>query len=274
MRGFTPPGSPVLSVVADVDLAVVGPMARSAADLTLALDVVAGPDDEPATGYRLALPPPRHAAPKDFRVFVIDEHPLAPTSQVVRGALDHLVERLARLGSRIGRTSERLPDIARVTTLWGELLMAFAGADMPEDDYRRASESPTPGLTMSHRDWIHADRMRAAFALQWRQFFRDWDVLLCPVMPTPAFAHDHREMDERRIDVDGKAIRYTEQSMWIGLATLTGLPSTAMPIGRSGEGLPIGMQIVGPYLEDRTTIAFAEMVEREFGGFVAPASYS
>jgi len=58
--------------------------------------------------------------------------------------------------------------------------------------------------------------------------------------------------------------------MWNGNATLAGLPSTAMPIALSGEGLPIGMQIIGPYLEDRMTIAFAALLEREFGGFVPP----
>jgi amidase len=77
-------------------------------------------------------------------------------------------------------------------------------------------------------------------------------------------------MDGRRISVDGRDVPYGDQAMWPSIATLTGLPATAMPIGRSDDGLPIGMQIIGPHLEDRTTIAFAELVEREFGGFVAP----
>jgi amidase len=129
------------------------------------------------------------------------------------------------------------------------------------------------GSVMSHGEWIKTDRIRVGIAHQWRRFFREWDVLLCPVMPTPAFSHDHSEMNARRISIDGTEVPYGDQSMWLGMATLTGLPSTAMPIGRSDEGLPIGMQIIGPYLEDRTTIAFAELVEREFGGFVAPPGF-
>ncbi|WP_280154736.1 amidase [Piscinibacter sp. XHJ-5] len=274
LRGFAPPGTPSLSVGVDVDLAVAGPMARSAADLALALDVLAGPDEQPAVAYRLALPPPRHDALKDHRVFVVDQHPMVPTSQAVRSALDGVVERLAQQGARIGRQSGLLPDVAQVTTLWARLLFAFSGADMPEDDYRRArsaaGDDPSAALAMSHRDWIHADRERVAVAHQWRQFFGEWDVLLCPVLPTPAFVHDHRPMEQRRLEVDGKSIRYTEQSMWLGLATLTGLPSTTMPIGLGDEGLPIGMQIVGPFLEDRTTLAFAQALERELGPWRSP----
>ena len=70
--------------------------------------------------------------------------------------------------------------------------------------------------------------------------------------------------------MDGKQIDYNEQAVWAGIATLPGLPATAAPIDRTEAGLPIGVQIIGPYLEDRTTIAFAELIEREFGGFVPP----
>jgi amidase len=89
-------------------------------------------------------------------------------------------------------------------------------------------------------------------------------------MPTQASAHDHGDREARQISVDGRQVPYADQSMWSSVATLTGLPATAMPIGRSDDGLPIGMQIIGPYLEDRTTIAFADLAERELGGFVAP----
>jgi len=116
--------------------------------------------------------------------------------------------------------------------------------------------------------------MRAGVAHQWRQVFREWDVVLCPVLPTPAFPHDHRDMNARSIVIDGKEIPYADQGIWSSVATLTGLPATVMPIGRSHDGLPIGIQIVGPYLEDRTTIAFAELAEREFGGFIAPPGFA
>ena len=89
-------------------------------------------------------------------------------------------------------------------------------------------------------------------------------------MPTTAFAHDQADIHGRVLDVDGVTMPYDAQSMWSSVASLTGNPATAMPIGTDHGGLPIGMQIVGPFLEDRTTLAFAGLVEREFGGFVAP----
>ena len=287
MRGSAPPGTPALSVDAKVDLAVVGPMARSAGDLALALEVVAGPDDAEAVGYKLVMAPPRYADLRSFRVLVLDHHPLVPTANAVRSALGKVADGLARAGSKVARTSALLPDLTLVSHTFGQLLMSFTNANLPDDAYQglqaaAATLSPddvSPSAmslrasVMSHRDWIRADRIRAFVAHQWRQFFREWDVVLCPVMPTPAFPHDHRDMSARRILIDGKETSYADQGLWSSLATLTGLPATAMPIGRSDDGLPIGMQIVGPYLEDRTTIAFADLAEHEFGGFVAPPGF-
>lgn len=262
MRGCAPPGSPVLSVGGNIDLAVVGPMARSAADLALALDVIAGPDDADAVAYRLALPPARQTALEAFRVLLLDEHPMAPTSNAVRASLRRMGDNLARAGCRVERTSPLLPDLGHVASLWGQLMWALISADIPGD-----------ATGISHRDWIHADRARMGVAHRWRDFFQQWDVILCPVMPTPAFLHDHGDIETRRLRVDDLEIPYKDQSAWSSIATLTGLPATAMPIGLSEEGLPIGMQIIGPRLEDRTTIAFAQAVEREFGGFVAPPGF-
>jgi amidase len=288
MRGSAgPPGSPSLSVPVRVDLAVAGPMARSAGDLALALDVIAGPDEADAVAYKLVLPPSRHTDLKDFRVLVVDDHPLLPTAGIVRSALDNLADRLAKSGVKVAVTSPLLPDLARVGRAFTQLLMAFFGADMPADVYarRQSAAAALPpddvGLTatdlrgsvMSYREWVRTDRIRTGIADRWRRLFREWDVVLCPAMPTPAFAHDHSDKNARRISVDGKEVPYGDQIMWNGIATLPGLPATAMPIGLSDEGLPIGMQVIGPYLEDRTTIAFAELVEREFGGFVAPPAF-
>jgi amidase len=288
IRGQAPPGTPALSVNAKVDLAVVGPMARSAADLALTLDVVAGPDDDEAVAYKLALPAARHADLKSFRVLVLDQHPLVPTANVVCSALGKVADHLARAGSKVERTSPLLPDLTLVSNTFGQLLMSLIAANFPDDAYQGLqasvaalrSDDLSPSAirlranVMTHRDWIRTDRMRTFLAHQWRQFFRDWDVILCPVLPTPAFPHDHREMSARRITIDGKEFPYADQNVWSGLATLTGLPATAMPIGRSDDNLPIGMQIIGPYLEDRTTIAFAQQAEREFGGFIAPPAFA
>ena len=139
---------------------------------------------------------------------------------------------------------------------------------------RSLAAERTRGAVMSHRDWLAADGARAQLQQQWSELFREWDVVLCPAMPTPAFLHDHSSpIETRHILIDGKSYSYLDaQIVWGELAATPGLPATVAPIDRSESGLPIGVQIIGPYLEDRTTIAFAEFLEREFGGFEQPTA--
>lgn len=284
-RGHVPPG--VDALPNNIDLAVVGPMARSAADLALALDLIAGPD-ELAVAYRLALPAPRHTGLRGFRVLVIDTHPIIPADGATRAALNGLADNLARAGADVARASPLVPDLARMAGIYTELLCSIFGADMPIEAYRRIQDQVATlasddtsldalrarGTVLTHRDWIRADRVRIALAARWRELFAAFDVVVCPVMPTPAFPHDHSpEQRTRRISIDGAEHPYVDQIVWPGIATLIGLPATSAPIGRSPAGLPIGVQIIGPYLEDRTPIAFAGLIEREFGGFVAPPGF-
>ena len=277
------------TVQRESDLAVVGPMARSAADLDLALAVTAGPDEEGnGIAYRLALPAPRHARLRDFRVLIIDDHPSLPTAHTVRAALGNLAERLARAGVKVADTTPLLPDLSESTKLYMHLLFAALAERWPAETYSEAQAAAealssddhslfaerSRGAVLSHREWAIADMARIKLRQQWNALFREWDVVLCPSMPTPAFPHDHSTpMSARVVDIDGKQFPYFDQLAWPEIATTPGLPATAVPVALSDAGLPIGVQIVGPYLEDRTTIAFAGLVEREFGGFVVPPGY-
>lgn len=249
--------------------------------------MLAGPDEREAAAYRLALPPPRHHALEDFQALIIDTHPLVPTSATVCGAVERLSNRLVRAGVKVARESPLLPDLAASLRVYSLLLYSFVGYGRPAEFYgqmegaraRLRSDDETPealwirGVTLSHRDWLDAILARDRLRREWRNLFGKYDVVVCPVMPTPAFPHDHAPADgPRTIDVDGKQVDYNAQAVWGGIATLPGLPATAVPIDRCEAGLPIGVQIIGPYLEDRTTIAFAELSEREFGGFVPPAA--
>jgi amidase len=288
MRGHAPPGTPELSVAIDIELGMGGPLARCTDDLVLALDVLAGPDDAQAAAYRLVLPPARHEHLRDFRVLVLRNHPLVPISNEVGTAMERFANDLRSAGATVADTSPLLPDLTQIAETFSWLLMALLGAGFPdvayasrkeraarlraEDNSREATQARA--LVSSHRDWFRAQRNRAAISHQWRQLFREWDVVICPVLPTTAFLHDDAEMDQRVIDVDGKRISYGLQAAWSGPASLSGLPATAMPIGLGSSGLPVGVQIIGPYLEDRTTLAFAKLAEREFGGFQAPPGFS
>ncbi len=286
-RGHVPPGLPSWTGVRD--LAVIGPMARSVDDLVLALDIIAGPD-EAADGraYRLALPPARGEKLSDFRVLVIAEHPLLPTSAAVAAALDRLSKQLVSAGADVGHETLLLPDRAASAKLYVKLLNAFLSAGMPDALYQeiRSAADSIPaadqslaaelmrGALMSHRDWLRADFAREGLKQQWRARFQNFDVVLCPPAATPAFPHDHTEpQTDRKIAVDGKEFPYLQQLVWADPATTCGLPATVVPIAMA-DGLPIGVQIIGPEYEDRTPLAFPRLVEREFGAFVVPPGYA
>jgi amidase len=287
-RGHTPPPLPPLPF--NRDLSVVGPMARSAADLSLLLDVIAGPDPiEAGKAYSLSLPPARHAALRDFRILLIDSDPVLPTDKDVRAGIERLASHLGKAGVNVTRQSPLLPDFAASSRLYLRILMSLMGANFPPEvvaGARAAAAELSPddvslraerlrGITLSHRDWIAADSGRTRLNAQWRKLFESFDAVICPIMPTPAYPHDRasEQQETRRIGIDGKDYPYPDQLAWPGIATLPGLPSTAIPTGFAADGLPVGVQIVGPFLEDRTPLKLAELIEREFGGFVPPKMF-
>jgi amidase len=283
-RGHIPPPLPALPI--DRDLGVIGPMARCAADLSLLLDVIAGPDPlEAGKAFSLSLPAPRHGQLKDFRVLVIDGDPLMPVDAAVRAAIEKLAAKLGKSGATVARESPLWPDLASSSHLFMRLLFSFLAIGFTPDEYAGAAKAAAAlpsdaknlqaerlrGIALSHRDWLMADGARASRRAQWRALFEGFDAVICPIMPTPAFPHDHStDQEKRRIVIDGKEFPYVDQMVWLGIANLTGLPATAIPLGLSPEGLPIGVQIIGPWLEDRTPLRLAELIEREFGGFVPP----
>jgi amidase len=278
-RGHVPPGTSG----GTPDLAVVGPLARSASDLSFVFDVLAGPDVLEATGYRLALPPPRRDRLDAYRVLVIDSHPLLPSDRDVRGAIGRLADRLRAAGAHVATASDLLPDLTELARAFIALLMPVVFARMPAErlDAIAAqvaalpSDADTPeawslrAAVSSHRDWLAADAVRVRAAYRWHALFKTFDVVLFPPMPTAAFPQDERG-GERTIDIDGTAYHYDLQMVYASLATSTGLPATTIPLERNGAGLPVGVSIIGPFLEDRTTLRFAELIEAEFGGFVPP----
>ncbi|OEU90367.1 amidase [Streptomyces abyssalis] len=283
-RGMVPPSEPALPV--DLDLAVVGPMARSARDLTLLLDVMAGPD--PLTlgvAYHVTLPPPRHERLRDFRVLVLDEHPLIPTGSAVRAGVNRVADALVDGGARVERHSPLLPDLTEAATLYMQLLFSSSVARFPVEAYeqlrtraaglsthdRSLDAARLRGMVCSHRDWIEVNNRRELHRHGWRQLFGEFDAVVCPITPTPAFPHDHNpDLLERRLNIDGVEHPYFDQLVWAGLATMSGLPATAIPAGRFSEGLPVGVQLIGPMFEDRTTLQLADLLEQQIGGFQAP----
>jgi amidase len=287
-RGHLPPALPPLPL--ERDLLVIGPMARCAADLSLLLDAIAGPDPlEGGKAYSLSLPAARHRDLKDFRVLMIDGDPLMPADAVVRAAIERLAANLGKSGAKLERASPLWPDLASSSRLFMRLLFSFLAIGFLPEDYAGAIKAAAAlpadakglqaerlrGIALSHRDWLMADGARASLRAQWRVLFESFDAAICPVMPTQAFPHDHSaDQEQRSLVIDGKEFSYVDQIAWPGIANLTGLPATAIPLGLSPDGLPVGAQIIGPWLEDRTPIKLAELIEREFGGFVPPPDFN
>ncbi len=267
------------------DLAVSGPMARTAADLDFALGILAGPDLEMADGYRVALAPPRHATLKDYRVLVVDEHPLVPTQREIRDAVVRFADKLDKTGAKVAWSSNLVPDLALAGHVYVQLLGAETNNRAPAH-LRRAMEEAAaklaPGddslhairlrnINLTHRDWVALDEQRFRIKAQWRRLFESFDVVIGPPLSTAAFRHDFNpDQGAKRADIDGKEIVYVDQLVWPGVATLAGLPATVAPIDRTQDGLPIGLHIMGAAFADRTTIGFAGLIEREFGGFTPP----
>ena len=246
--GMAPPGPPGVPV-AMTGLTAVGPLARSAADLRLALQVTAGPEGSEAKALSWRLPAPRHRNLADFRIrFVLDD-PTAPVSSEVVDALSSTIDAITAAGATVVEGWPDGMDPAAQFRDFGFHLDAFFA--LQGDG------------ALSHKAFIEADNRRLATRAAWARCFDDVDVFLCPTNSTPAFPHDERPFDERTFDTSHGPRPYHEQFFWTAHASLSGLPAASAPIGTTPSGLPVGMQIIGPHFEDDTVLTFAETV-REF----------
>lgn len=282
-RGHALPGLEV-----EPDLAVVGPMARSAEDLAMGLELTAAPSQLNGPGWQLALPQPRAKSLKNFRIAVWATDDLAASSNAVRNRVATLAENLARLGATVSDSARPAFSAKEAHATYTALLNAFLAAVGAEADYEEALtrfskynkddtsweafEARTQVL--SHREWMHYHNARTRMRGQWQDFFKDWDIVLCPIGISTAFPHDHSPQYARQLLVDGKKVPYWDQLFWAGLANMPYLPSTVFPTGPAEDGLPIGLQAIGGEYQDRTTIEFARLMGQAFGGFQAPPAYA
>ncbi len=283
-RGHIPPPPGWLGTP---DLSVFGPLARCAEDLALGLSILAGPSDDDAVAYRLDLPPPRHRALRDYRVAAWLDDAAAPVDSAVSARLSATIEALRHSGVSVDETARPVGDLAALVDTYLRLLAPEVMAMLPQPVFdglltlatTSASDASDLGrmaryTTERVRDRMLADGVRHEIRARVGEFFRHYDVLLLPVNPVPAIPHDHSEpMPLRKIRVDGAERPYFELFSWIALATMAYLPATVAPVGRTPAGLPVGVQIVGPFLEDRTTIDFAARLEALLGGFQRPPGF-
>ncbi len=278
-----PPGS-----LASVDLSVCGPLARSAADLALALDLLAGPDQAHAKAYRLQLPPPRRDSLQAYRVAAWIDDASFPVDREVAQVLQNAISALRGAGVALDLGARPDLTLSQIFDNYLSLLNPIMVMGMPPavtDMLAQVAATPPKdgedamlGLARKamarHLDWLRANERRARYGARWAAFFERFDVLLCPVTMVAAIPHDHEGSPwTRRITVDGASRPYMDLLGWIAGATAYHLPATAAPIGRTASGLPVGLQIIGPYLEDHTPIDFARRLAEIIGGFQPPTRY-
>lgn len=282
-RGHVPPMPGTLAPSA---LAVCGPMARCAADLELALDLLTG---APTEGWRLSLPEARVAGLKGARIAVwTGGNPVDPD---YAAAIHRFAGDLAQAGARITVLDQAPAPLVGDDDLYIALLFATIGADLPPEalDAYAAAAAAFPGDSLparvaratrsSHGEYAQLFERQQRQIAAWAAWFGGFDALVCPVSMNVAFPHrtddGHGPIPQmfRTLEVGGQARPYMENLFWPGIATLAHLPATARPLPGQVHGMPAGIQIIGPAFGDRTTLAIARGMDAEFGGFVAPAGY-
>lgn len=230
---------------ADIPLSAVGPMARCAEDIAVAIDIISD----------VALPRPRKRDLKDMKLLVLTEHPVAETRAAIAGAVEDIADLAAAAGASVDRRSDLIPDLAERHAEYMRMLLTVLSTRMPDPQQEQ------PNLPQ----WFQILDAQAICYREYRTLFGDYDAILTPVAGITAFEHDPREMRERTVDIDGTDHAFANQFGWIGMATYPGLPAMAMPIGEDGDGLPIGLQIIADKYQDQQAIEIARLIAAAHG---------
>ena len=249
----------------DADINVFGPIARSAADLDLLMSVLAAPEPERSPAWRIELPAPKPRDLSSRRIGVWFETPAIPIDRDQLAVLRSAADALADAGAKV---EDAHPPVD-FDEQYGLFVQLISAAVSPSMDGEIAD-----AMSGTHHQWLQADEHRARLRRVWAEWFESYDALLCPVMPTPAIEHQQEgDMFSRTIEVNGAAFPYINLIAWTGLIGVVGLPSAVPPLARTPNGLPVGVQVVTPYLHDRDAIALAGQLADLAGGYETPPGF-
>lgn len=222
---------------ADQPLGVIGPMARNAADLALALGVLAD------------APLPRAQA-QVTRLLILDAHPCAPLDPGYRDALDRVEAAAVAAGVRVERSRDALPDLAAQHRAYCKMLAITFARGAPGPD----------GQSASLENWFDQLDAQARNRRAWGRLFHSFDAVVTPANVVTAFPHRDDPYHLRRMTVDGQDASYDAQLVWAGLATYPGLPATVFPAATDPDGMPVGLQVMTDYRDDHRAIAIANFL--------------
>jgi len=283
MLGHIPPPPGLLSH--QDTISVSGPIARTPKDIQIALSVLAGSIPMEQKGWKLDLPPARHQKIKDFRVAIWPNDPFCTVENSISDAIEEFANQIGKLGASV---HEKNPGVSLQINddIFWNMSTPIIASGFPKSTLEKMKEllrNSDPNDTnfrvrharaalLKHKSWLSYNEQRLQIKAMWEEFFTSFDVLICPVVFTTAFDHNHEpDMYNRTITVDGVDRRYLELPVWSSVATLPQLPSLVIPVGQNADGLPIGVQVIGPYLEDYTPIAFAQAIEGLCSGYSPPS---
>ena len=249
----------------DADVNVFGPIARSADDLDLLVDVLASPAPELTPAWRIELPSCEARSLDEFRIGVWFDAPECPLGAEYRAMLGATADALSDAGAKLDEGHPPV-DFGEQTALFFHLVGAAVSVSAPDE----AAEV----MAGSHRSWLRAAEQRAALQGVWAEWFEQYDLLVCPVLAVPPFAHVREgNIMERTVEVDGESRAVGSLISWLGLIGVMGLPSAVPPIGRTAAGLPVGVQLVSPYLHDHRSVRAAKLVGEVTGGYQVPPGF-
>ncbi len=277
-----PPGSLV-----ETDINCGGPLARSIEDLRMALTIVAGPVPEDAAAWHLQLDPgPEIHTVTGLRVAAVfaEGSDLLPVARDVRASLEAFAGRLADAGAQVDAVPLPVP-LADGLRSWLELVLPIIGTGLSDEDFAAFAELEAVAgddpmliagraLAGRYRSWARANAERQRQRAAWATLFQQYDCVLAPVMPTTAFPHDTaRPMTDRVLDIDGTAVPHLIAMAWCGAIGSVLLPVVTLPIGPTSSGLPVGMQVIGPFLSDLRLLQIAELLQSAAGTAFTPPPY-
>lgn len=280
-------GHTLANNLAPIDMLVIGPLARSADDLAISLSAIVGLDEIDTTGLKVSLPPARKKQLKEYRVSILVDDNTVPLTRDIVALQQELADFLKsskvelEIGERPSLDAEeahRLYDImlrattsARQTDEEFDANVAAREALDPEDDSKWARM--LRGMTLSHRDWTVLNEARHQIRWKWHEYFQTYDLMLTPATMMTAIPHTETPPYERSVVIDGIQRPFMNQIWLPGYSNFTYLPTTVAPIGFASDGLPVGVQIIGPQYGDRTCIHFAGLLEKHFQGFTPPPGF-
>jgi amidase len=234
---------------------VAGPLARDARDLDLALPVLAGPTSQEALGWKMRLPEPLTKPLSEYRVAVWAGDDFCPIDSGIEARLLEAASALRSAGATVDEEARPGFSLEESHQAYVPLLRSIFGGER------------------THQDWLVLENQRGRLRDLWAEFFTRYDILLMPVCSMMPFPHMQVPWPERRFTVNGEERPYEDFIVWTGPISVAYLPSTAVPLGFTTEGLPVGVQVVGPHLSDRRTIDLAGKLSTLIGDVRRPPGY-